>query len=161
VTRAATHVARRADITHARRKSVEQLSVQWLVLQLIEYAPDVFVRYLVVAGLVVVAFVSVHVRLTLRIVAVGPLPPALADEFTGSGPKRQGLSAQKWRGKTAPHKHACCLREERLSGVEYPCRPSKRSDGTPGNFQDRRVQYGETPALLAAGFIRIAWREVL
>ena len=62
MSRAATHVARRADLTHACRKSVEQLSVEWLVLQLIEDAPDVFVRYLVVAGLVVVAFVSVHVE---------------------------------------------------------------------------------------------------
>ena len=47
--------------THARGKSLEQLSVEWLVLQLIENAPDVIVSYLVIARLTVVAFVSVHV----------------------------------------------------------------------------------------------------
>ena len=61
MSRAATDVTSGADITHARCKSVEQLSVEWLVLQLIEDPPDIFVRYPVVAGLVVVAFLSVHV----------------------------------------------------------------------------------------------------
>jgi len=60
VPRTATHVARRTNNTHARGKSVEQLSIERLVLQLIEDASDVFVRYLVVAGFVVVAFVCVH-----------------------------------------------------------------------------------------------------
>ena len=59
---ATTHVARGADITHARGKPVEQLSVERLVLQLIEDAPDLFVRYVVVAVLAVAAFVSVHVQ---------------------------------------------------------------------------------------------------
>src|SRR5436190_401631 len=59
--RAATHVARRADITHAGGESVEQLTVQRLVLQLLEEAPDVFVRDEIVASLSVLAFVSVHV----------------------------------------------------------------------------------------------------
>ena len=62
VSRAATHVTSRPEVTHAGCKSVEQLSVEWLVLQLIEEAADVFVRYLVVAGLAVVASLSVHVR---------------------------------------------------------------------------------------------------
>jgi hypothetical protein len=38
--------------------------------------------------------------------------------------------------------------------VEYPCKPSRQSDGTWGRFQDRRVQSGVTPEPLAAGFIR-------
>jgi hypothetical protein len=62
VSGAATHVTSRAEVTHAGCKSVEQLSVEWLVLQLIEEAADVFVRYLVVARLAVVASLSVHGR---------------------------------------------------------------------------------------------------
>jgi hypothetical protein len=65
VSRAATHVTRRADITHARRKSVEQLSVEWLMLQLVEDAADVFVGYSVVAALAVVLPMSIHLDLAL------------------------------------------------------------------------------------------------
>jgi hypothetical protein len=62
VSRAATHVACRADLTHACGKPVEQLSVKGLVLQLIEDATDVFVRYEVEARLVFFALVNVHNR---------------------------------------------------------------------------------------------------
>src|SRR5215472_9905463 len=54
----ATHVARRADVAHARGEPVEQLSVERLVLQLLEDAPDILVGYEVVAGLVVLTLVS-------------------------------------------------------------------------------------------------------
>jgi hypothetical protein len=53
---AATHIAHQTDIAHARRKTIEQVPVKRLVLQLLENAPDVFVRYSVVASL------GVHVR---------------------------------------------------------------------------------------------------
>ncbi len=56
MTRAAAHIAHKANVPNTRRKTVEKLSVEWLVLQLIEDAADVFVRYPVVAGL------GVHVR---------------------------------------------------------------------------------------------------
>jgi hypothetical protein len=65
VSGAATHVTSRADGAHARRKSVKQLSVEWLVPQLIEDAPDVFVGHLVVAGLAVVLPMSIHLDLAL------------------------------------------------------------------------------------------------
>src|SRR6516165_3630419 len=54
----ATHVARRADVAHARGEPVEQLSVERLVLQLLEDASDILLGYEVVAGLVVLALVS-------------------------------------------------------------------------------------------------------
>jgi hypothetical protein len=47
--------------THAGGKSIEQLSIERLVLQLIEDASDVFVRYQVVAGLTILRLPSVHV----------------------------------------------------------------------------------------------------
>src|SRR5262245_21572174 len=58
VSGAATHVARRADVAHARGEPVEQLSVDRLVLQFLEDATDILVGYEVVAGLVVLALVS-------------------------------------------------------------------------------------------------------
>jgi len=60
VTRTATHVAHWTEITHPRRKSVEQLSVKRLVLQLPKDALDVFVSNEIVARLEIFAFVSVH-----------------------------------------------------------------------------------------------------
>ena len=46
-----THIARQANVTHGRRKAVEKLPVQRLVLQLIGDASDVFVGYPIIAGL--------------------------------------------------------------------------------------------------------------
>jgi hypothetical protein len=60
VARTATHVARWTEITHARSKSVEHLSVKRLVVQLLEDASDVFVSDAVVARLAIRAGVSVH-----------------------------------------------------------------------------------------------------
>src|SRR5262245_12812643 len=54
----ATHVARRADVVHARGEPVEQLPVERLVLQLLENASDILVGYEVVARLAVLALVS-------------------------------------------------------------------------------------------------------
>jgi len=65
VARTTTHVAHWTEITHPRRKSVEQLSVKRLVLHLLEDASDVFVSDEVVARLAILAFVSVHMGVVL------------------------------------------------------------------------------------------------
>jgi Flp pilus assembly protein protease CpaA len=66
VSRPATDVAHWTYPTHAGGKSVEQLSIERLVLQLIKDAPSVFVSNQVVASLVGIAFVSVHLQLVQR-----------------------------------------------------------------------------------------------
>jgi hypothetical protein len=65
VARTATHIARWTETTHARSKSVEQLSVKRLVLQLPEDASDVFVSNAVVACLAIRACVNVHMGVVL------------------------------------------------------------------------------------------------
>jgi hypothetical protein len=60
VTRAATQVARRSDTAHAVGEPVEQLPIERLVLQLVEDAPDVFVRDEVIARPVISLAMSVH-----------------------------------------------------------------------------------------------------
>lgn len=47
----AGHIARWANIAHARSKTIEELPVKWLVLQLIEDVSDVFVHNPVITGL--------------------------------------------------------------------------------------------------------------
>ena len=51
MTRAASQIAYRAKIADTCCETVEKLPIKWLMLQLIEDASDVFVRYSVVAGL--------------------------------------------------------------------------------------------------------------
>jgi hypothetical protein len=51
MSRAAAHIAHRAKIAHTRCKTIEKLPIKRLVLQLIEDASNVFIRYPVVAGL--------------------------------------------------------------------------------------------------------------
>ena len=63
--RTATQVACWTEITHARSKWVEKLSVKQLVLHLLEDASDVFVSDEVVARLAILAFVSVHMGVVL------------------------------------------------------------------------------------------------
>jgi Flp pilus assembly protein protease CpaA len=66
VSRPTADIAHWTYPTHAGGKSIEQLSIERLVLQLIKDAPSVFVSNQVVASLVVVAFVSVHLQLVQR-----------------------------------------------------------------------------------------------
>ena len=51
MTRPAPQIAGRANVAHARSKTIEKLTIKRLVPQLIEDASDVFVRYSVVACL--------------------------------------------------------------------------------------------------------------